>query len=78
MGRRCNPYRERALFLMRRGLATPSEIARALSIPPSTVEGWRHRSKIWTEELRTNRVRKLMMRGMVPAVKLSLDDGIPF
>jgi hypothetical protein len=63
MGRKAHPMRDRALQLMRAGLATPREIARVLKIPPNTVENWRQRAALWTGELRDARVRKLLTRG---------------
>lgn len=63
MGRKANPYRDRALQLMRAGLATPNEIALATSLSRKLVENWRQRAQIWTVDLRVARVRKLMIRG---------------
>lgn len=63
MARPSHPQRARALHLMRAGLATPGEIAAALGISRWTVETWRRRARIWTDELRVAHVRKLLMRG---------------
>lgn len=48
---------------MRRGLATPGEIARACLLKPEIVRQWRMRAEINTELVRVEHVRKLMMRG---------------
>jgi len=63
MGRPSHPLHERAVGLMKRGLATPGEIARACGIPLEVVRSWRKRAAIWSEQARLDHVRRLMMRG---------------
>lgn len=55
--------RDRALHLMRAGLASPGEIARAIGVSRLLVMNWRARAGIDTATARVARVRRLMMRG---------------
>lgn len=71
MGRKANPMRDRALKLMRTGLATPGEIARSCGLPKRLVDSWRQRSGIWTQPRRLVHVRRLMLRG------IEHGEGIP-
>jgi hypothetical protein len=48
--------------MMRRGLASPGEIARAGAIAPDLVRNWRARAGIDTDQERRRHVRKLLMR----------------
>ena len=53
--------RARAIELMRKGHAVPSEIAEVLHIKLSLVRDWRRRAgKIDTAKARLNRVRNLL------------------
>lgn len=55
--------RDRALHLMRTGLASPGEIARAIGVSRLLVMNWRARAGIDTATARVARVRRLMMKG---------------
>ncbi len=56
-----HPMRLRAIQLMRRGLATPTELAAALHVKPSLVRDWRRRAgKIDTAKARLHRVWDLL------------------
>lgn len=55
--------RDRAVQLMRCGLATAEEITRVMGLPADTVQTWRRRAHIWTTAKRDAHVRRLMMRG---------------
>lgn len=63
MGRKAHELRDRAIHLMRSGMATPGEIARAGEVSIHLVRNWRRRAGLYTDELRVDRVRKLLMRG---------------
>lgn len=63
MGRPPHPLRARALYLMRAGLATPLEIARAIGVSRLLVMNWRARAGIDTGTARLARVRRLLNRG---------------
>jgi len=64
MARPAHPLRARAVYLMRRGLATPFEIAMAGDLEPSLVRTWRRRAgKIDTKAAREKRVRFLLQPG---------------
>jgi DNA-binding CsgD family transcriptional regulator len=60
---RAHPLRERALQLMRLGLATPGEIARACNLSINLVVSWRRRAAINTDNRRMVRVQRLMNKG---------------
>lgn len=62
MGRRAHPLRRHALALMRGGLATPGEIARATGLPLSLVDQWRYRAGIVIVPRRVARVQTLLER----------------
>jgi hypothetical protein len=72
MGRASHPLRSRALHLMRDGLASPHEIAAALSIPCETVQSWRQRAGIRTDAARIEHVRRLLERK--PRIIPVIDD----
>lgn len=55
--------RDRALHLMRTGLASPGEIARAIGVSRLLVMNWRARAGIDSATARIARVRRLMMTG---------------
>jgi hypothetical protein len=75
MGRTANPFRDRAVHLMRAGLATAEEIARAMEIPATTVQSWRRRARIWTMDARDVHVRRLMMKGQPDGQSDADNDG---
>ena len=65
MGRPAHPLRDRAVQLMRRGLAMPREIADACGLPVRTVYQWRRRAELNVQHLRRAHVRMLMEKGHV-------------
>ena len=78
MARPAHPLRARALQMMRRGLATPSEIAAAGQISADLVRNWRARARITTEARRLAHVRMLLRRKpRIPAMS-ETDDDAPF
>lgn len=78
MGRPPHPLRARALHLMRAGLATPSEIAAALSVDKGLVFKWRQRAGIRTDDARIDHVRQLLHRQPRPVPVIDEPDAAPF
>lgn len=61
---KAHPMRARAIQIMKRGQATPGELATALRIKPSLVRDWRRRAgKIDTAKARLHRVWDLLYPG---------------
>lgn len=78
MARPSHPKRTRAVQLMRRGLASPLEIARASGLSVDTVMSWRQRAGIRTEDARIAHVRKLMERQPKPVPVIDDPDAAPY
>jgi hypothetical protein len=78
MGRRPHPLRDRAVQLMRGGLATPGEIAEAEMIDADLVRNWRQREGINSHEARIDHVRRLMRRQPRTVPVIEDPDAAPY